>query len=192
MELNMKRTGKSLVMLVGAILFLLLAGMPQAQAAPVIGGIGFGGAWVPNTGNINTATAVDILNGQVVIVTASSGDFLPFATPYATFGTYQDFTFSPSTPVAALWVAGGFTFDLASSSIVSQTATGLVLKGTGTVYGNGFDPTPGTWSFSGDKTGTTFVFSSTTSTEAVPEPTSLLLLGTGVLGLALAGRKLRK
>jgi hypothetical protein len=175
------------LMLVGA-----LAG--PSQAIPIVGGIGFGGAWQPqdSSGNATTiaaATQVHVLNSNTVSVNSVSGDFATFVSVFQT-ATYNDFIFNPSTATPGLWSVGGFTFDLTSSTIMTQTSAGLILNGTGTVSGNGFTPTTGIWSFSGDQTGQTFSFSSTTSTQT-PEPATLSLLGLGLAGLGLTWR-LRK
>jgi PEP-CTERM motif len=96
----------------------------------------------------------------------------------------------PATP--HLWQVGGFNFDLSSSIVISQSANFLNVAGTGTISGNGFDATPGNWSFtSSDSNGapeTTFGFQ--TQTTAVPEPSTLALLAIGAGGL-VSSRKRR-
>jgi hypothetical protein len=189
----MMRSKNSIAGLVAVALVAAVALLSPsvAQADPIIGSIGFSGVWAPDGGTVATTTGVDIV-GDVAVVLAVSGDFAPFVTPIVDTATYNDFTFSPSTATPGLWSVGGFTFDLATSSIVLQNSLGITLSGTGTVSGNGFDPTSGVWSWSGDNTGSTVVFSSTTTTEdQVPEPASLLLFGTG-LAAAAAGLRRRQ
>ena len=45
------------------------------------------------------------------------------------------------------------------------------VSGTGTITGNGFDPTPGTWTFTTQNPPANGVFSFSASTTAVPSPT---------------------
>ena len=186
----------TILLLVLGLFFI--GGVREAKADFAIGSVGFGGAFFPvPLGPLGDADGINVI-ANVAVVTVVSGDFDTFLN-FTDLVTYNDFTFNPSTAVAGLWTGGGFTFNLAGSVIVSQTDTGVVLSGSGTVTGNGFDPTPAAWSFSGDRTTNTFAFSSTTSTEppvVTPEPTSLLLLGigllTGGLGVARQNRRARK
>ena len=79
-----------------------------------------------------------------------------------------------SGPLPALWSVGGFTFDLTASSIVPQGNGFLNVSGTGTITGNGFDPTPGSWRFSTQNPPANGVFSfsaSTTASPPTPTPT---------------------
>jgi hypothetical protein len=96
----------------------------------------------------------------------------------------------PATPM--LWQVGGFTFDLTSSTVVSQSATFLNVSGIGSASGNGFTSTPGTWSFTSTQadgsSNPSFSFQSQT---AVPEANTLALFGIGGAGL-IAARFLRR
>jgi hypothetical protein len=157
----------------------------QAQAVPIDGYINFAGAVRYNTNSLVTATKVTQWKNSVVLGAATTGDFAThtFNAEHVTMAS--TWIFSPSTVTPALWRVGGFTFNLASSTIVSQTAFFLNITGTGTVSGNGFTPTPGQWSFtstdSNGHTRSTFGFQS--QTNAVPDGGATAAL----LGFALSG-----
>jgi hypothetical protein len=123
----------------------------------------------------------------------NTGDFAGILenTPVAMTAPY---VFNPSTPNAMLWSVAGFTFALQSTTIITQSVNGILIVGKGTISGNGFDPTPGEWSFSQQKgSGTRLSFSGTT--EALPAPDggmTLALLGAGLAGLAAFRAKFAK
>ena|ERR1700726_938507 len=171
----------------------------QAQAAPIQGDIDFGGVVTYDTTSLATATRVNIWNSSIVL--QRTGDFATFVAVGATPTMAAPWIFNTGTPAMPmpgpatpmLWQVGGFTFDLTSSAVASQSATFLNVTGVGTISGNMFSPTPGTWSFtstqSDGSSNPTFSFQSQTA--AVPEASTVSLTAMGVLGL-LFSRLLRR
>ena len=161
---------------------------PSLRAAPITGTIDFGGVVTFDTMSLATATQVSTWNSSFVL--QDSGSFSSIA-PGTNVAMAAPWIFNPSTATPNLWSVGNFKFDLMSSVIVSQSATFLNITGFGTLSGNGFDPTPGTFSFTAsDSNGqnqTTFGFQAQST--AVPEPSTLALLGAGVAGLISARKR---
>jgi len=170
----------------------------QAQATAITGDIQFAGEVAFDTHSLATATKVvtwfDVFhNAGFSSVTSGTGDFAGIA-PGTSAAMAQPWIFNPSTPTPSLWSVGGFTFDLLSSTVVTQNASTLVITGTGIVSGNGFDPTAMDWAFttqsSGGKTRTTFSFSA--NGVAVPDGGSAVaLLGLALTGIEVLRRRLR-
>lgn len=206
----MLKRASTVAMMVGA-----LAMASTAHAAFIQGELDIAGnvAAVDSSGNPvakNLATALDFLPfnsttptpgvaGQFG-VTLALGDFATagiVGLPVPTTGTIKDFTFSglgngnyPNAPLTQFQLISSpsFSFLLSSISITTQNSTAIGLQGLGTLFLTGFDPTPGEFQFTDQGTGTQgFSFSATD--EVLPEPGSMVLLGTGLLGLGLLARR---
>jgi hypothetical protein len=164
---------------------------PVITASSAIqGNITFSGGSTLDTGNANTAHSVTSFVNTVV--QSVSGDFDSFINPLdpATFSA--PWVFDPSTPTSALWTVGGFTFDLLTSAIVMRSGGFLIVSGTGTISGNGFDPTPGTWSFTTQNPSADGLFSFSGSGLAVPDGgAAVALLGLALIGMEVLSRKLK-
>jgi len=164
----------------------------SAQATQITGDIDFAGQVSYDKTSLATATMVTAWH--MATVSGATGDFAPtlgltpaFATPYV---------FNPPTAYASLWSVGGFTFELDSSTIQHQDGFLLFITGSGFVTGNGFDKTPGLWSFSSNhsngKSATSFNFSANTT--AVPAPDSgstVALLGVAIFTVGALRAKFR-
>jgi hypothetical protein len=174
---------------VATVAFLVAVGSfaQSLQAAPIVGSMDFGGTVTYDTTSLATAARVNLWNSSFVL--QDSGNFSSIS-PGTTVTMAAPWIFNPSTSTPSLWSVGGFKFDLTSCVITSQSSTFLNITGVGIVSGNGFDPTPGTWSFtSSDSNGqpqTTFGFQ---AQAAVPEPGTITLLGVGAGGLISARRR---
>jgi len=169
----------------------------QAQATAITGDIQFAGETHFDTNSLATATTVvtwfDVFhNAGFSSVTSGTGDFAGIA-PGTSAAMTQPWIFNPSTPTPGLWSVGGFSYDLLTSTIVTQNASTLFITGTGIVSGNGFDPTSMDWSFTtqsaGGQTRTNFSFSA--NGLAVPDGGSAVaLLGLALVGIEVLRRKL--
>ena len=172
----------------------------QTQAAPITGTISLGGAVRFDTNSLATATKVNIWfddqnnAGHSTVQAGNTGDFS--GDRFGTQATmHNGWKFNPSTPTPGLWSVGGFTFDLASSTIVTQTASFLSVSGTGIVSGNGFDANSDGLGFHNPEFGRAHTSSILILGErsAVPDGgATVMLLGAALGSLGIARRFLKK
>jgi len=165
--MNMDKTSKWTLF---AAVALLGAGV-TIEAAPITGSITIkGGAHLDST-SANTATKVtEWLNGSGAkpTVASRSGSFTGFVSAGAAVTMAAPWNFNSPSALANLWSVGGFTFNLTASTITHQGKEFLAVSGTGTITGNGFDPTPGSWKFSTQNPSANSVFSFSASSRASP------------------------
>ncbi|CAN5269579.1 hypothetical protein BH23VER1_BH23VER1_13120 [soil metagenome] len=153
----------------------------QAEAALIQGSITFSGGADLDSDNLGAATQV--VAWEDVLVQSASGNFATLVGDSVT--TSAPWVFGSGR--TDLWMVGGFEFDLVDSTINFQNANFLAVSGTGTISGNGFDPTPGVWNFTTQEPDAMGIFSfssSTSSLASVPDGgATVALFGLSLLGL---------
>jgi hypothetical protein len=163
-----------------------------SQAVPISGSIGFTGQASYDTGSVGTANEVTHWFNTAVNGTSGSFDILALNSPATLFSPWA---FDTTTPINDFWTAGGFSFELLSSSIITQGPGFVFVTGTGIVSGPaGYDATTFDWNFSSQgnpvTTGSPLTWTFSASSDHVPDgSTTLVLLGSALSGLALLKRK---
>jgi hypothetical protein len=170
------------------LLGILSLGMGlSAHAALISGNITFRGGVELDEGSVDTASQVtDWVDPRVQ---SRSGDFAGSVAVNDSVAFFAPWSFN-SGPLAAFWSVGGFTFNLLSSSIQAQGDGFLTVSGTGTIIGNGFEATTGTWRFSTQDDAADGEFSFSAASRSVPDGgMTVVLLGLALSGLGFVSRK---
>jgi len=159
----------------------------SAYAVTLNGSLAVGGAYTA-TGGSGLADATGITLNDV-FGNPSNGDFSAVngLTPPGTGGS---FNFDPFAEADNIFTIDGWTLDVTTLDAgFAQTATNLLLTGTGVLSGHGFDATVAEWSFSVGTTGPYSMTATASGIAVVPVPAAVWLFGSGLIGLVAVSRR---
>jgi len=168
------------------------------QASPIVGYIGFHGNVTLDSGSVNTATEAVSWNG--VVVGGSDGSFSSVNVGDSVLMSSSGWFFNSiggGGIVEPFWSVGDFSFDLITSTIVSQGYGFLNIVISGTVSAAGYDTTSITGAFTavnppsggGQTFGMAIAFGD--PVPSVPDGgMTVMLLGGALAGVGFLKRKL--
>gem|GEM_PF-4682497 len=175
--------------LLSGLLAVTMATTTFAVPISIVGDVSFTGEYTVDNANLLLATKFTSFSN--VIVADPNGAYAGTEGAPVTFTAPLMFA-SPTLP-SVLWTFdfGGNTYELSmlTLTVPFKTKNILVMEGEGIARITGYEDTPGYWNLTANRAGASFSFSSSAS--VIPEPTSFMLTGLGLVAAGLLRRRLR-
>ena len=190
---------KKINKLLAALVVTSLASLAAVNGAAINGDIHFKNGTATLDAAGASATTISSFTDVQTNQTVSTGDYASVTDSSVVTVKNLDFEsigWSGAKVIEDFWTftdsvsSKTYSFDLATITSSSWNGSAVIINGTGTASGTGFDSYAGTFQLSTSGGDTNISFSSVTS---VPDSgTTTALLGLSMLGLAGAARRLRK